>query len=91
VKPKVKAPAQGTTVSAAYAKTNFGELLKEIKKGHVVTIERYNKPVAVLSPPPQIQHRRPQFGMVKGIKILDSDCAAPMTDEEVDEILKSRY
>jgi antitoxin (DNA-binding transcriptional repressor) of toxin-antitoxin stability system len=91
MKPKRQSVKQGATVSSAYAKTNFGELLKAVQSGAVVTIQRYKKPVAILSPPPRPERRRPQFGTVKGIKILDPNWAAPMTDDEVDEMLKDRY
>ena len=86
-----RANPRTTTVSSAYAQTNFGELLKEVKKGCTVTIQRYKKPVAVLSPPPHLERGQPQFGMVRGIKVIDPNWADPMTDAEVDEILADRY
>lgn len=86
-----KANPRTATVSSAYAQTNFGELLKEVKKGCTVTIQRYKKPVAVLSPPPRPERDRPQFGMVKGIKIVDPNWADPMTEDELDKISADRY
>jgi antitoxin (DNA-binding transcriptional repressor) of toxin-antitoxin stability system len=82
---------QGRVVSSAYAQNNFAELLKEVGKGKTVTVQRYNKPVAIIAPPPRPERRRPQFGTVSGIKIYDPNWAAPMTDQEVDEMLKDRY
>jgi prevent-host-death family protein len=42
--------AVSPVVSAAYAKSKFGDLLKAVERGETVTIERYNRPVAKLSP-----------------------------------------
>jgi prevent-host-death family protein len=86
-----KSQTTGPTVSSAYAKTNLGELLKAVQRGQVVTIERYNKPVAILSPPAPPERRVPKFGTVKGAKILDPRWADPITEKEVDEMLKDKY
>lgn len=88
---KSKNRADTAVVSAAYAKANLGELLKTVQRGQVVTIERYNKPVAILSPPLPPERRVPKFGTVRGAKILDPHWAEPMTEEEVDQMLKDRY
>lgn len=66
------------TVSSAYARNKFGELLKEVAKGTVITVQRYNTPVAIISPPPRPEKRVPKFGAVKGIKIFDPNWADPM-------------
>jgi antitoxin (DNA-binding transcriptional repressor) of toxin-antitoxin stability system len=84
-------PQQGRVVSSAYAQTNFGEILKEVAKGNIVTVQRYNTPVAIISPPSPPEKRVPKFGTGKGIKILDPNWADPMTEEELEEILKNRY
>lgn len=80
------------TVSAAYAKANLPELLKEVEKGKSIAISRYKKPVAVLSPAPQEEKPRPKFGTGKGkAKLIDPHAFDPMTDEEVDAFIEGRY
>lgn len=78
-------------VTSAYAQNNFGELLKEVGKGTIVTVQRYNTPVAIISPPPRAEKRVPKFGTGKDIKILDPNWAAPMSESELDELLKDSY
>ena len=80
------------TVSAAYARANFPELLDRVAKGDRVTISRYNRPVADLVPTVQAQRPVPKFGTGKGkVKIIDPKWADPLTDEEVDDLLTGKY
>jgi prevent-host-death family protein len=79
-------------VTAAFAKTNLPKLLKAVERGESVTISRYLKPVAVLSPAPKAQKPKRKLGTLKGkIKILDPNWAAPMTDEEAEDFIEGRY
>jgi antitoxin (DNA-binding transcriptional repressor) of toxin-antitoxin stability system len=79
-------------VNVGYLRENLPRLLKDVAKGKTVVISRYNKPVAVMSPPPVQDDRRPQFGTGKGsVRIIDPHWADPMTDEEVDAFLEGRY
>ena len=81
-------------VSAAQAKLRFADLLKAVERGETVTIERYNRPVAKLSP---VQEENPpdlKFGFLKGvIKILDPEWEKhlKMTEEELDRLSKATY
>jgi prevent-host-death family protein len=79
-------------VSAAYAKVNLPKLLKRVEKGETVTISRYNKPVAQLSPPKSAIRSPRKLGTLKGKTgiIIDPNWAAPMTDEEVDAFIDGR-
>ncbi len=82
------------TVSAAYAKANLPKLLKGAQKGKSVVIERYKKPIAMIVPAPAAESEKPvrRMGTGKGrIRILDPHWADPMTDEEVDAMMKGRY
>jgi prevent-host-death family protein len=79
------------TVTASYAKANLPELLKAVARGKSITISRYNKPVAELTPPTPRKVQR-KLGTLKGkIKIIDPNWAAPMTDAEVDAFVEGRY
>lgn len=79
-------------VTAAYAKANLAELLAEVARGKQITISRYRKPVAVLSPAPGVQKPKPKFGTGKGkVKLIDPRAFDPMTDEEVDAFVEGRY
>lgn len=78
-------------VTAAYAKANLPELLRAVERGETVTISRYRKPIALLTSAPQSERRIPRIGTVDGIKILDPNWAAPMTEREIDKMLKDRY
>ncbi len=58
----------------------------------VITISRYDKPVADLVPAAVAEKPKPKFGTGKGkIEILDPHAFDPMTDEEVDAWLAGRY
>jgi prevent-host-death family protein len=81
-------------VSAAYAKSKFGDLLKAVERGETVTIERYNRPVAKLSPAQEKAPTRFKFGFLKGlIEVLDPDWdkKATLSDEEIEELGKANY
>jgi prevent-host-death family protein len=79
-------------VTAAFAKANLPELLKAVERGESVTISRYNKPVAVLSPAPEAAKPKRKLGTLRGkIKIIDPNWAAPMTDEEVEAFVEGQY
>ncbi|MGH9582024.1 MAG: type II toxin-antitoxin system Phd/YefM family antitoxin [Bryobacteraceae bacterium] len=80
------------TVSAAYAKANLPELLKDAEKGKSVVILRYKKPIAVLSPAPEAEKPKPKFGTGKGkVKLIDPRAFDPMTDEEANAFVEGRY
>lgn len=79
-------------VNVAYLRENLQRLIKEVEKGKTVLVSRYKKTVAVISPPPSQDDRRPKFGTGKGrVHIIDPHWADPMTDEEVDAFLEGRY
>lgn len=79
------------TVSAAQARANLPQLLKDVEKGKSIVICRYKRPIAVLSPA-SVEDRRPRFGTGKGrVRIIDPHVFDPMTDEEVDAFLEGRY
>ncbi len=80
------------TVSAAYAKANLPELLKDVEKGKSIVISRYKKPIALISPAPEAEKPKPKFGTLKGkVKLIDPHAFDPMTDEEVDAFIEGRY
>lgn len=82
------------TVSAAHARANLPQLLKDVEKGKSVLISRYKKPIAIISPLPKEEPGKPvrRFGTGKGrVHIIDPHWADPMTDEEVDAMLEGRY
>jgi prevent-host-death family protein len=80
------------TVTAAWAKAHLPELLNEVEKGETIVISRYSKPVAVISPVAQTEKPVRRFGGGKGrVKLIDPNAFDPMTDEEVDALLKGRY
>ncbi len=79
-------------VTASFAKAHLPYLLGVVERGESVTILRYGKPVAVLSPVPEVPKPKRKLGTLKGkIKILDPNWAAPLTDEEVDAFAEGRY
>jgi prevent-host-death family protein len=81
-------------VSAAYAKLKFADLLKAVERGQTVTIERYNRPVAKLSPVQDELRPDFKFGFLKDvIKIVDPDWEKKLkrTEEEIDEVSKATY
>lgn len=79
-------------VNVAYLRENLPRVLRDVERGKTVIVSRYRKPVAVISPPPAQDDRRPKFGTGKGrIRIIDPHWADPMTDEEVDAFLEGRY
>ncbi len=79
-------------VTASFAKAHLPYLLDVVERGESVTILRYGKPVAVLSPVPEVPKPKRKLGTLKGkIKILDPNWAAPLTDEEVDAFAEGRY
>jgi len=46
------------TVGAYEAKTHLPRLLERVAQGETITITKHGKPVAVLSPPPEVETRR---------------------------------
>jgi prevent-host-death family protein len=79
-------------VTASYAKSNLLELLKAVERGEVVTISRYGKAIAILSPAKQVLKSKRKLGTLKGrIKILDPDWAASMTEKDVEAFIRGRY
>ena len=79
-------------VTAAFAKANLPDLLKAVERGECITISRYRKPVAVLSPAPDAAKPKRKLGTLRGkIKIIDPNWAAPLTDEEVEAFVEGRY
>ncbi|HKO13099.1 MAG TPA: hypothetical protein VJV22_14085 [Acidobacteriaceae bacterium] len=83
---------QQIEVNVAYFRQNLQRLLKEVEKGKTIRISRYQKTVAVVSPPDSQEDRRPKFGTGKGrVRIVDPHWADPMTDDEVDAFLEGRY
>jgi prevent-host-death family protein len=81
-------------VSAAYAKSKFGDLLKAVERGETVTIERYNRPVAKLSPAEEQTGAGLKFGFLKDvITILDPDWEKhlKLTDEEIEQLSQATY
>jgi antitoxin (DNA-binding transcriptional repressor) of toxin-antitoxin stability system len=82
------------TVSAAHARANLPQLLKDVEKGKSIVIRRYNRPIAIISPIPGEQAEKPlrRFGSGKGrLQIVDPHWADPMTDQEVEAMLEGRY
>jgi prevent-host-death family protein len=79
-------------VTAAYAKANLPELLKAVENGEIVTISRYNKPIADLVPSKKAVPAAPRFGTGKGkVKILRPDWDKPIaTKAELEAFLKGR-
>lgn len=68
------------------------ELLKAVQRGKTVTISRYDRPIADLSPSQQARKPPRRFGTLKGkVKIIDPDWAAPMTTAEADAFIAGRY
>jgi len=49
-------------VTAAFAKAHLPDLLKAVERGKSVTISRYRKPVAVLSPAPEAAKPKRKLG-----------------------------
>jgi antitoxin (DNA-binding transcriptional repressor) of toxin-antitoxin stability system len=79
-------------VSTTFAKTNFPRLLKAIERGQCVTITRYRKPIALLSPASEDARAKRKFGTLRGkVKINDPNWAAPLTDEEVEAFVEGTY
>lgn len=84
--------AQQIEVNVAYFRQNLQQLLKEVEKGKTIRISRYQKTVAIVSPPASHDDPRPKFGTGKGrVRIIDPHWAEPMTDNEVDAFLEGRY
>jgi antitoxin (DNA-binding transcriptional repressor) of toxin-antitoxin stability system len=72
------------TVSAAFAKANFGSLLDQVEKGgERISITRYNRVIAEIGAPAE-NRGVPKFGTGKGkVKILDPNWADPLSAEEM--------
>lgn len=96
-KPKTAAvatPTGSAVVSAAYAKLKFADLLKAVERGETVTIERYNRPIAKLSPAKEEVPIKREFGFLKGlVEIVDPDWdkKPTFTDEEINALGKANY
>jgi antitoxin (DNA-binding transcriptional repressor) of toxin-antitoxin stability system len=78
-------------VSAAYARAHLPKLLDAASRGERITIARHKKPIAELGPSPKAQRPMPILGGVKGIRILDPRWADPMTEQEIESMLKDHY
>jgi prevent-host-death family protein len=90
--PNAAVQAGSPVVSAAYAKLKFADLLKAVERGETVTIHRYNRPIAKLSPAEVPVNR--QFGFLKGlVEIVDPDWdkKQTLTKEEIDALGKANY
>jgi prevent-host-death family protein len=82
----------GKSVSAAAAKTRFGECLREVERGNDVVITRYGRPVAVLVSHEELEQLRrlrassPQAGLagLVGAFPEDGDDVADVLDEIVE-------
>lgn len=82
----------GKSVSAAAAKTRFGECLREVERGNDVVITRYGTPVAVLVSHEELEQLRrlrassPQAGLagLVGAFPEDGDQVADVLDEIVE-------
>jgi len=82
----------GKSVSAAAAKTRFGDCLREVERGNDVVITRYGTPVAVLVSHEELQQLRrlrassPQSGLagLVGAFADDGDELADAIDKVVD-------
>lgn len=84
--------AMEKTVSSAYARSNFADILRAVEDGETVTITRHNKPIATVSPSKPAEKPVPKFGTLKGKAwIIDPHWADPMTEEEMDAFLDGRY
>ena len=78
-------------VTAAYARANLPELLREAARGKSTVVMRYRKPVAMIVPAPSGEDRRPKFGTGKGkVRLIDPHAFDPMTDEEVEAFVEGR-
>ena len=92
--PTVTGQAGWPVVSAAYAKLKFADLLKAVERGETVTIQRYNKPVAKLSPAREEIYTDRKLGFLKGlVEVVDPDWEKhlTLTDEELDQLSKATY
>lgn len=79
-------------VTASYARAHLPELLKAVQRGKTVTISRYDRPIADLSPSKQARKPPRKFGTLKGrVKIVDPNWAAPMSNAEVHAFIEGRY
>ena len=78
-------------VSAAFARAHLPKLLDAASRGERITIARHKKPVAELGPSRKAHRPAPILGGVKGIRVLDPRWADPMTEQEIEAILKERY
>ncbi|MGA9392552.1 MAG: type II toxin-antitoxin system prevent-host-death family antitoxin [Candidatus Sulfotelmatobacter sp.] len=76
-------------VSVADAKNKLPELIKAVENGEPVTICRRGAPVVDIVRTAKSQRKKPMFGTLKGkIEVLDQDWWKPMTDEEVEDLLR---
>lgn len=80
-------------MTAADARARFAELLKAVEHGEVVTIERYNRPVAKLVPAEQ-EAPKLMFGAFNGlVEIIDPDWdrKPTLSDEEIEALGEATY
>ena len=69
---KLNLKTSSPVVSAAQAKSKFADLLKAVERGETVTIQRYNRPIAKLTPVQEESPAEFKFGFLKGVvTILD--------------------
>jgi prevent-host-death family protein len=79
----------GMQVSVAYAKNQLPKLIKAVENGEPVTICRRGIPVVDIVRTEKPHDKKPLFGTLKGkIKVIDPTWWKPMTDEEVEDMLR---
>lgn len=73
------------TITTHEAKTHLSRYLAAIEQGEQFVIARGKKPIALLTPIPEMQvSPRPKVGQTLGPRISVPDSAfAPLTDEEI--------
>ncbi|HTZ72995.1 MAG TPA: type II toxin-antitoxin system prevent-host-death family antitoxin [Candidatus Aquilonibacter sp.] len=75
----------------AEAKNRLPELIKAVEEGKSVTICRRGEPVVDIIRTNKPHPQKPKFGTMRDrITIDDPDWWKPMTDEEVNALLKGR-
>jgi antitoxin (DNA-binding transcriptional repressor) of toxin-antitoxin stability system len=79
------------SVTSAYARAHFSELLKAVEDGQTVVITRHDKAIAELSPSRSSLKAGPRFGTLKGkVKLLDPHALDAMSAEEADAFISGR-
>lgn len=73
------------TVQASEAKTHFLRILDDVERGDTVIITRHGKPVARISPQPEVEEQRTERA-IEGMRALRQRIGKL----SVDEILSAR-